>query len=115
MTSPFYFADVSVDKFPAARQEMTSRTGRATVPQIFFNAHHVGGNDDLQKLVTFASALVTAGFPYFRFLSFPVYYYYTSCFDSCSKGNIESSMSAFVGAACAFVHFRACAPQTQSV
>ena len=24
--------------------------GRNTVPQIFFNSEHIGGNDDLQKL-----------------------------------------------------------------
>lgn len=27
-------------------------TGRSTVPQIFFNNIHVGGNDDLQSLVS---------------------------------------------------------------
>ena len=26
--------------------------GRNTVPQIFFNSDHIGGNDDLQKLET---------------------------------------------------------------
>ncbi len=43
--------DISVDKYESARREMSDRTGRATVPQIFFNARHVGGNEELQKLV----------------------------------------------------------------
>ena len=30
---------------------MKERTGKATVPQIFFNAVHIGGNSDLEKLV----------------------------------------------------------------
>lgn len=31
-------------------QMKTFSGGRNTVPQIFFNAEHIGGNDDLQKL-----------------------------------------------------------------
>ncbi|CAM9494694.1 unnamed protein product [Ascophyllum nodosum] len=31
-------------------KQMKTFSGRNTVPQIFFNADHVGGNDDLQKL-----------------------------------------------------------------
>ncbi|XP_046565783.1 uncharacterized protein LOC124274466 [Haliotis rubra] len=45
------YSDVGLDKFPQCRQELQTRTGKKTVPQIFFNAVHVGGNDDLQKLI----------------------------------------------------------------
>ena len=34
----------------AMRQEMTARSGRHTVPQIFVGEHHVGGCDDLRAL-----------------------------------------------------------------
>ncbi|XP_071117898.1 uncharacterized protein [Haliotis cracherodii] len=45
------YSDVGLDKFPQCRQDLQTRTGKKTVPQIFFNAVHVGGNDDLQKLI----------------------------------------------------------------
>ena len=32
------------------QQMRTFSGGRNTVPQIFFNAEHLGGNDDIQKL-----------------------------------------------------------------
>jgi glutaredoxin 3 len=35
---------------PELRQEMISRSGRATFPQIFVGDHHVGGCDDLHEL-----------------------------------------------------------------
>ena len=39
-------------RFPAeVREWLTERTGKTSVPQIFFNAKHVGGNEDLQSLV----------------------------------------------------------------
>lgn len=41
---------VRVDLEPARRDEMTARTGRRTVPQIFIGATHVGGFDDLSAL-----------------------------------------------------------------
>lgn len=41
---------VRVDLDPARRDEMTSRTGRRTVPQIFIGETHVGGFDDLSAL-----------------------------------------------------------------
>ncbi|XP_033738252.1 LOW QUALITY PROTEIN: uncharacterized protein LOC117325864 [Pecten maximus] len=46
------YTDISLDTYPQCREEVKSRTGRQTVPQVFFNARHIGGNDDLQKLVT---------------------------------------------------------------
>ena len=51
------YTDISVDKYEAAREEMKQRTGKATVPQIFFNSHHVGGNAEFQKLVLHATFL----------------------------------------------------------
>ena len=45
------FTDINLDKYPQRRQEMQDRSGRRTVPQIFFNATHIGGCDDLIKLV----------------------------------------------------------------
>lgn len=45
------YVDVNLDRYPERRHEMYDRTGRRTVPQVFFNAHHIGGFDDLKKLV----------------------------------------------------------------
>lgn len=45
------YTDVSLDKFPHLRQDMQMRTQKRTVPQIFFNAKHIGGNEDLQNLI----------------------------------------------------------------
>lgn len=44
------FDEIPVDRDPALRAEMTQRSGRRTVPQIFINDRHVGGYDDLQAL-----------------------------------------------------------------
>jgi glutaredoxin 3 len=41
---------VRVDLEPERRQEMMSRTGRRTVPQIYVGDRHVGGYDDLAAL-----------------------------------------------------------------
>jgi glutaredoxin 3 len=41
---------IRVDLDPARRDEMVSRTGRRTVPQIFIGDRHVGGYDDLAAL-----------------------------------------------------------------
>jgi glutaredoxin 3 len=41
---------VRVDLEPARRDEMTTRTGRRTVPQIFIGDTHIGGFDDLSAL-----------------------------------------------------------------
>lgn len=41
---------ILIDIDPARRDEMTSRTGRRTVPQIFIGDTHVGGFDDLSAL-----------------------------------------------------------------
>ena len=41
---------VRVDLDPARREEMMTRTGRRTVPQIYIGERHVGGFDDLAAL-----------------------------------------------------------------
>lgn len=41
---------IRVDLEPARRAEMMERTGRRTVPQIYFDDFHVGGFDDLAAL-----------------------------------------------------------------
>ncbi|KAK9537450.1 hypothetical protein VZT92_005065 [Zoarces viviparus] len=42
--------DVDLGRHPQLRARVKALTGRSSVPQIFFNNIHVGGNDDLQKL-----------------------------------------------------------------
>ena len=41
---------VRVDLSPDRRAEMTQRTGRRTVPQIFIGEEHIGGFDELAAL-----------------------------------------------------------------
>lgn len=41
---------IRVDTDPAKREEMMTRTGRRTVPQIYIDDYHVGGFDDLSAL-----------------------------------------------------------------
>ena len=48
------FVDVNLEKYPERRYEMQERTGRRTVPQIFFNSNHIGGYDDIKKLVRYS-------------------------------------------------------------
>ncbi len=44
------YTDIGVDAQPELRREMTERSGRYTVPQIWIGEHHVGGFDDLALL-----------------------------------------------------------------
>lgn len=44
------FEEIDVDARPEARREMTARSGRTSVPQIFIGTAHVGGCDDLHAL-----------------------------------------------------------------
>ena len=44
------FNEIDVDGDAALRAEMTARSGRRTVPQIFIGDKHVGGCDDLFAL-----------------------------------------------------------------
>jgi glutaredoxin 3 len=41
---------IRIDLEPERRIEMTQRTGRRTVPQIYIGARHVGGFDELSAL-----------------------------------------------------------------
>jgi glutaredoxin 3 len=41
---------IRVDLEPARRGEMTKKSGRRTVPQIWIGERHVGGCDDLHDL-----------------------------------------------------------------
>lgn len=41
---------IRVDLQPELRAEMTAKTGRRTVPQIYIGERHVGGYDDLAAL-----------------------------------------------------------------
>lgn len=42
--------EIRVDREPARRQEMMSKSGRRTVPQIWIGERHVGGFTDLRAL-----------------------------------------------------------------
>jgi glutaredoxin 3 len=44
------YKEIRVDQQPELWSEMTQRSGRNTVPQIFIDDHHVGGFDDLIEL-----------------------------------------------------------------
>jgi glutaredoxin 3 len=41
---------ILIDRDPAQRELMMTRTGRRTVPQIYIGETHVGGYDDLVTL-----------------------------------------------------------------
>lgn len=41
---------IRVDLEPRRRAEMTQKSGRGTVPQIWIGERHIGGCDDLQAL-----------------------------------------------------------------
>lgn len=41
---------IRVDLHPEMRVEMTARTGRRTVPQIYIGSRHIGGYDDMAAL-----------------------------------------------------------------
>jgi glutaredoxin 3 len=41
---------ILIDRDPAQREVMMTRTGRRTVPQIYIGDTHVGGYDDLVAL-----------------------------------------------------------------
>jgi glutaredoxin 3 len=44
------FREIDIEAQPGKRAEMTARSGRRTVPQIFIGAQHIGGCDDLHEL-----------------------------------------------------------------
>jgi glutaredoxin 3 len=41
---------IRIDEEPELRTQMMEKTGRRTVPQIYINAQHIGGFDDLRAL-----------------------------------------------------------------
>ncbi|PIJ49670.1 glutaredoxin 3 [Erwinia sp. OLTSP20] len=44
------YHEIAIDGDADKREEMIARSGRTTVPQIFINAQHIGGCDDLYAL-----------------------------------------------------------------
>jgi glutaredoxin 3 len=44
------FTEIDVENTPGMREEMMTRSGRRTVPQVFIGTRHVGGCDDLHAL-----------------------------------------------------------------
>jgi len=44
------FEEIRVDKDAAERAVMRERSGRTSVPQIFYGDHHIGGCDELHAL-----------------------------------------------------------------
>lgn len=44
------FEEIDVESSGEKRAEMTARSGRRTVPQIFIGDLHVGGSDELHEL-----------------------------------------------------------------
>jgi len=44
------FTEINVENAANIREEMTARSGRRTVPQIFIGDRHIGGCDDLFAL-----------------------------------------------------------------
>jgi len=45
------FEEIDITFNGAQEKKMRERSMRKTVPQIFINEHHIGGNDDLQAAV----------------------------------------------------------------
>lgn len=50
MDKGIQFEEIDVTNDPALRQEMESRSGRHTVPQLFIQGKAIGGCDDLYAL-----------------------------------------------------------------
>lgn len=44
------YREIDVSRDPALRQEIMTRSGRRTVPQIWIGEYHVGGFDELYAL-----------------------------------------------------------------
>ncbi|MEM6162437.1 glutaredoxin 3 [Erwinia sp. P6884] len=45
-----HYQEIAIDGDADKREEMIKRSGRTTVPQIFIDAQHIGGCDDLYAL-----------------------------------------------------------------
>lgn len=50
VSSGMTYREIRVDVDPGKRDEMRSRSGRTSVPQIFIGDAHVGGYDDMMAL-----------------------------------------------------------------
>ena len=48
------FIDINLDRYKDARKIMIEKTGKKTVPQIFFNGKHIGGWSDFNNMVSFS-------------------------------------------------------------
>ena len=46
------YVDVDLERYPHLRPWLREATGKTSVPQIFFNSRHIGGNSELQVLVS---------------------------------------------------------------
>lgn len=44
------YKDIAVDGSPQLRREMSERSGRTSVPQIWIGERHIGGYDDMALL-----------------------------------------------------------------
>lgn len=58
------YREIPVDGNPELRREMTARSGRHTVPQIWIGERHIGGCDelyDLERRGELDAALAAAG------------------------------------------------------
>ena len=44
------YKDIAVDGSPQLRREMSDRSGRTSVPQIWIGERHIGGYDDMARL-----------------------------------------------------------------
>jgi glutaredoxin 3 len=44
------FTEIDIENGAGLRQEMITRSGRTSVPQVFIGDKHVGGSDDLHEL-----------------------------------------------------------------
>ena len=47
------FTDVNLDTFPEMREYVKEKTGKATVPQVFFNSIYVGGKEAVLEKVKY--------------------------------------------------------------
>lgn len=61
--------DIDLGSHSELRAKVKELTGRSTVPQIFFNNIHVGGNDDLQKLVRKRKTFLTIPLVYWSLMT----------------------------------------------
>ncbi len=50
MRKQLVYREINVEDDDKFREEMTARSGRRTVPQIFIGDRHIGGCDDLYAL-----------------------------------------------------------------